>query len=239
MADLGGGTSTSTMTITNPIGLARELEAERRKNKQLTALLESERQAREKAEALLLQATSVPGVRLSWQSDSSSNSERLAGEDGANGDSPSSMRTRETRLLIKLDVVKREKEVTEAALAEMKRQMQALQHDRERTAQKVEEEEDLLSNTLLRKLRLVTREKDTLELALSRSSRSSSLDHSCDSGSVGGSIAGSITSEHQSLKEADTRSEVSSMSNLACCRFAASSPPSPLPSPLPLLCATL
>ena len=194
--------------VENPVALARELESERRKNRQLTLLLETERVAREKAEAALLMNT-----RMSYQSDSS-HSER--GDDGTNDegtlgkDSPASMRAREIHLLTKLDIVKREKEVTEIALNEMKRQMAAMHVAAERTAQKVEEEEDMLSNTLLRKLRLVTRDREQLELQLSRSSRSSSLDHSCDSGS--------ITSEQPSLREADTRSELSSISNLACCR---------------------
>jgi len=183
--------------------LAKLLAEERAKNRQLQQQLDLERQERSRAEALLFK-TGRREPAIGEESDSGSDKGKCGSDD-----SPSAVtakaRVQERRL-------KRDKEVLKQQIKQLQGELKVMQLSQERVVQQVEQEEEMLSNNLLRKLRLVVREKEQLQhtLELSRSSRSSSLDHSCDS-----SVAGSMTSEQHSLRDtADTRSEIST---LACC----------------------
>jgi hypothetical protein len=192
----------SSFIVGSAAELAKLLAEERAKNRQLQQQLDMERQERSRAEALLFKGSSGRQPAIGEESDSGSDKGK-----GGSDDSPTAatakVRVQERRL-------KRDKEVLKQQIKQLQGELRLLQLSQERVVQQVEQEEEMLSNNLLRKLRLVVREKEQLQLELSRSSRSSSLDHSCDS-----SVAGSMTSEQHSLRDtADTRSEIST---LACC----------------------
>ena len=213
-----GGGGKMAEIVTSAAELSKLLAEERSKNRILAQQLEVERSERYKIEQLLSRLGEREAPLRGSDSGSSTNGLAAAGEGAGGGGGGSSSgvgvagsggsvngserKSREQRQLAK------QLRETEAQLKEMKKQMEFMQLERESVAQRVETEEDSLSNNLLRKLRAVQKEKETLQLELSRSSRSSSLDHSVDS-----SVAGSLASE--SL-HAETRSELSGISNLAC-----------------------
>ena len=121
-------------------------------------------------------------------------------------------------LLRKLSEARREKEKQEKELEDMKEKIKMMNNEREKLAQQLETEEEALSNSLIRKLRAVTREKEAAEIALSRSSRSSSISEANSSICVeeGGSlVSGGGGSGRDATRDEDARSEMSFMSNLA------------------------
>jgi len=179
--------------VTSAAELSKLLAEERARNRLLHQQLEVERHERVKVETMLVKFREKD-KEMFRGSDSgcSSNGGEVTGAGGKTSPTTleESSRSREQRLLLQLE--------------KMKRKVELMQLERENLALRVETEEDMLSNNLLRKLRVVQKEKEALQLELSRSSRSSSLDHSVDS-----SIAGSLASENHA-------SEVSSFSHIAC-----------------------
>ena len=198
--------------VTSASELSKLLAEERSRNRLLQQQLEAERARAEQLEQILARSGGNPSLRRrssgsSTSSDSPADMQR-SHSPGPSDDTPKSHR--EARLISKLDK-------TQSALDDMKRKVEIMQRAQESMAIRVEVEEDMLSNQLLRKLRVVQRDKECLQLELSRSSRSSSLDgHSVDS-ACSNSVAGSQASEVHSLRDLETRSEISAISNLACC----------------------
>ena len=197
--------------VTSASELSKLLAEERSRNRLLQQQLEAERARAEQLEQILARNGGTNPIRRHSGSSTSSDSPadmQRSHSPAQLDDNPKSHR--EARLISKLDK-------TQTALDDMKRKVEIMQRAQESMAIRVEVEEDMLSNQLLRKLRVVQRDKECLQLELSRSSRSSSLDgHSVDS-ACSNSVAGSQASEVHSLRDLETRSEISGISNLACC----------------------
>ena len=118
-------------------------------------------------------------------------------------------------LLLKLKEAEREKEGREKELEDLKAKIEKMAKEKERLALDWEQEEDAMAN----KLRTIQKEKEAVEIALSRSSRSSSISETNSSICVeeGGSVlsGGGATGSGPATRDEDARSEMSFMSNLA------------------------
>ena len=120
-------------------------------------------------------------------------------------------------LLVKLSEAHREKEDREKELEELKIKLANMACEKEKLLVDLEREEHAMSNALLSKLRrTVQKEKEVVDIALSRSSRSSSISEANSSICVeeGGSVLSGGYSG-PTTRDDDVRSEISFMSNLA------------------------